>query len=180
MTKEKKRDDFDTKTIEILAKRSSYICSNPDCRSLTLCPSETDSEKYVYIGKAAHITAASENGPRYDHPLTSEQRSSIENGIFLCSNCADMIDKNNGLDFPVDLLKKWKHDHEIWVKENLNKSVYSPISVIDGEHLAKGKGDVTGIDAQEPVFFKPGTKSTAEGEGNITATRIAYKKGETK
>ena len=180
MAVEKKRNDFDSKTIEIIAKRASYICSNPDCRSLTLSPSETDPEKYIYIGKAAHITAASGNGPRYDPSLTPEQRSSIENGIFLCSNCADMIDKNMGLDFPVALLKKWKYNHEIWVKDNLNKSKNSPISIIDGEHHAKGKGNITGIDAQEPVFFKPGTKSSAEGEGNITATRIAYKKEEKK
>jgi len=176
ISKQKKRDEFNPKTIEALAKRASYICSNPDCRSLTLSPSEEDPEKHVYIGKAAHITAASEDGPRYNPSLTSEQRSSIENGVFLCSNCADMIDKNNGLDFPVDLLKKWKKEHETWVKENLNKSLHSPISIIDGEHRAKGKGTVRAIDAQEPVFLKPGTKSIAEGEGNVTATRIAYKK----
>lgn len=176
MAEEKTRDDFNSKTIEILAKRASYICSNPNCRSLTLFPSDSDPEKYIYIGKAAHITAAAENGPRYDSAVTPEQRSSTENGIFLCSNCADMIDKNQGLDFSVDLLKKWKREHETWIKENLNKSLNSPLSIIDGEHHAKGKGKVIGIDAQEPVLLKPGTKSTAEGEGEITATRILYRK----
>lgn len=86
MNKEKIRDDFDRKTIDILAKRASYICSNPNCRSLTLCPSEKDPEKYIFIGKGAHITAASMNGPRFDSSFSFEQRSSIENGIFLCSN----------------------------------------------------------------------------------------------
>ena len=176
MDTEKERDDFNPKTTEILAKRASYICSNPDCRCLTLCPSEKDIEKYIYIGKGAHITAAARNGPRYDSSLTREQRFSIENGIFLCSNCSDMIDKNGGLDFSVEVLKKWKNDHESWVKENLNRSPQSLISVVNGEHYAKGKGNITGIYAQEPVFFKPGTKSIAEGEGNITAVRIAYKR----
>lgn len=176
--KQNKRDDFNPKTIAALAKRASYICSNPECRSLTLYPSEKNSEESIYIGKAAHITAASEGGPRYDPSLTPEQRSSIGNGIFLCSNCAEMIDKNNGIDFPVDLLREWKRKHEAWVKANLNKSSNAPISIIDGEHHAKGKGNVTAIDAQEPVFLKPGTKATAEGEGNVTATRIAYKSGE--
>ena len=91
-----------------------------------------------------------------------------------------MIDKNKGLDFPIDLLKRWKFGHEAWVKGNLNKSASSPLSIIAGEHHAKGKGNVTAINAQEPVFIKPGTKSTAEGEGNITATRIAYKRDEKK
>jgi len=176
MNKENERDDFSQKTIETLAKRASYICSNPDCRSLTLSPSEKDPEKYIYIGKGAHITAASRYGPRYDSSLIHEQRSSVENGIFLCSNCADMIDKNGGLDFSVESLKKWKSEHESWVKANLNRSAHSLISVIDGEHHAQGKGNVIGIDAQAPIFIKPGTKSTAEGEGTVIATRVAYKK----
>lgn len=180
MVEAKKRDEFDKKIIDTIAKRASYICSNPDCRSNTLGPSEKDPEKYIYTGKVSHIIAASENGPRNDHSFTSKQRSSIENGIFLCSNCADMIDKNMGSDFPVDLLKKWKDNHEIWVKENLNKSKNSTISIIDGNHYARGRGNVTGIDARETIFIKPGTKSTAEGEGNITATRISYKKEEKK
>jgi len=53
-----------------------------------------------------------------------------------------MIDKNNGIDFSVELLKEWKKDHEEWVRNNLNKSVHSIISVVDGEHTAKGKGNV--------------------------------------
>jgi hypothetical protein len=180
MTETKGRDDFSPAIKEALAKRASYICSNPDCRSLTLFPSDMDPEKYIFAGKSAHITAASEGGPRYDPSLTPEQRSSIENGIFLCSYCADMIDKNGGIDFTVSLLKEWKKNHATWIKENINKSINSPISVIDGEHYAKGKGRVIGIDAQEPVSIKPGTKSIAEGEGSITATRISYKKGEEK
>ena len=172
------RDEFNPKTRELLAKRASYICSNPNCRSLTLCASENDPEKYISAWRASHITAAARNGPRYDPSLTPEERASVDNGIFLCSFCADMIDKNKGLDFPVSLLKEWKREHETWIRTNLNKSPHSLITVIDGKHEAKGKGIVTGIDVQEPVFFKPGTKCTAEGEGKITATRISYRKNE--
>lgn len=60
------RDDFDRKTIEAIGKRASFICSNPDCKSLTLCPSAEDEDKFIYIDKAAHITAAAEGGPKYD------------------------------------------------------------------------------------------------------------------
>ncbi len=177
MAKDSNRDDFSPATVEAIAKRASYICSSPDCRCLTLCPSENDVEKFINIGKAAHITAASPRGPRYDPTLTREQRSSAENGIFLCAVCADKIDKNKGIDYPVDLLRKWKSDHERWVKENLNKNPFinPAIAVINGTHHAKGIGNVTGIDVQGPVIFKPGTQSIAEGTGNITATRIAGK-----
>lgn len=127
------RDDFDSKTIDALAKRASYICSNPDCRALTICPSDVNIEKYLYVGKAAHITSAAINGPRYDATLTPEQRRSIENGIFLCATCADMIDKNNGADFSVDQLKQWKSQHESWVRGSLNRSMNSLLLSPDEE-----------------------------------------------
>jgi len=121
----KRRDEFKASIIKTLAKRASYICSNPDCRGLTIGPSTADQEKIEFIGKAAHITAAAPGGARYDPSLSSSERSLIENGIFLCSGCADKIDKNLGIDYPADLLRRWKKDHEDWVKRNLNKSVYS-------------------------------------------------------
>ena len=178
MAKGSNRDDFTLREKDVIAKRASFICSNPDCRVLTICPSETDEEKFISMYKIAHITAASEGGPRYDSSLTPDLRHSVENGIFLCSNCADMIDKNKGVDFSADLLRNWKKEHEKWIKENLNKSLTSPFSTIDGEHHAKGKGKVTAIDVREPTFFRPGTKSIAEGD--ITATRIEYKGGQSK
>jgi hypothetical protein len=63
------------------------------------------------FGEAAHITAASPNGPRYDPTLTSEQRSSIENGIFLCPTCAKMIDLDP-IKYNAEKLRQWKLDAE--------------------------------------------------------------------
>jgi hypothetical protein len=74
------RDDFPQKTKETLAKRVAYHCSNPECKMLTIGPN-SDKDKASNIGVAAHITAASEGGPRYDTSITSEQRASINNGI---------------------------------------------------------------------------------------------------
>ena len=122
----KSRDDFPKPVVDVLAKRAAFICSNPDCRALTVAPSEQDDTKFLYIGKAAHICAAAEGGPRYDATMSPEDRKSASNGIFLCSNCADMIDKNNGFDFPVDRLQAWKNDHEKWVAANLNKQQAAP------------------------------------------------------
>jgi hypothetical protein len=116
-----KRDDFTKAVVDNLGKRASYICSNPDCRAQTLAPSESEESKYLYIGKAAHISAAAEGGPRFDPDMSSEERCAITNAIFLCSNCADKIDKNNGADFSTAQLRQWKNTHEKWVGENLNK-----------------------------------------------------------
>lgn len=68
-------------------------CSNPNCRRETKGP-HSNPQKRVSIGEAAHITAAAEGGPRYNPDLTPEERSSIENGIWLCKSCARMIDSD--------------------------------------------------------------------------------------
>lgn len=83
----------------------------------------------VMTGIAAHICAASENGPRYDASQTPEERKAIENGVFLCATCATMIDKNKGIDFPAPLLRQWRHDHEEWVRGNFNRAADPQSSV---------------------------------------------------
>lgn len=64
------------------------------------------------MGQAAHICAASSLGPRYDETQTEDERQSVENGIWLCENCAALIDKNAGSDFSVGLLRTWKNASE--------------------------------------------------------------------
>jgi hypothetical protein len=100
------RDDFDDKTKEMLARRVGYRCSNPNCRKLTSGP-QTDPAKAVNIGVAAHITAASPGGPRYASKLSPGERKSIDNGIWLCQNCAKLVD-NDEQRYSVDLLIDWK------------------------------------------------------------------------
>jgi len=101
-----KRDNFNRKTIEILAKRVGYLCSNPDCKNLTVGPS-SDDNKSISIGVAAHITAASINGPRYDKNISNKERASISNGIWLCQNCSVLIDRDENK-YTCELLKSWK------------------------------------------------------------------------
>jgi len=173
------RDEFKPKIKEALGKRASFICSRPECRALTLYPSKEDPEKFLYVGKAAHIYAAAAGGPRYREGMTSEERSSIDNGIFLCSTCADLIDTNEGRDFPDTVLLDWRRQHEQWVRQSLNRSPWSPITVLDGTHEAVGHGRVTAIDAEGPVLFQPGTRARAEGTGEVTATRIGGSRKET-
>ncbi len=137
------RDNFDSKVVEALAKRASYICSNPECRCLTIAATKLDDEKFTYIGVAAHITAASKGGPRYDSSLTSEERSSINNGIFLCGSCSIMVDKNKGLDYSVEQLNDWKKQHENWVQENLNKKISNQAQTIINVSSENQSGGIT-------------------------------------
>ena len=93
------RDEFDQRTKETLAKRVCYRCSNPNCCKLTSGPHE-DPSKSVNIGVAAHITAAASGGKRYNSEISSEARKSIDNGMWLCQNCAKLIDQINGTQAP--------------------------------------------------------------------------------
>jgi len=100
------RDDFPQKVKDILAKRAGFRCSNPRCRILTIGPQENP-KKYISIGNAAHITAASPEGPRYDDNLTPEERISETNGIWLCQNCGKLVDSDTAK-FTVEILREWK------------------------------------------------------------------------
>jgi hypothetical protein len=117
----KSRDNFSSEVINAIKLQSAYICSNPECRKLTVAPALSDKMKVQYFGKIAHINAAAVNGPKYNVRMTVSERKAIGNAIFLCSNCADMIDKNKGDDYPADLLHSWKETHKEWVLANLNK-----------------------------------------------------------
>ncbi|MVT07814.1 hypothetical protein [Chitinophaga tropicalis] len=104
------RDGFTPKTIRTLEVRVGTTCSNPTCRINTTA-AHTNPDGVLRIGVAAHIKAAAPGGPRYDPNMTPEQRSDISNGIWLCQNCARMIDVDDIL-FPVDLLMAWKAEAE--------------------------------------------------------------------
>jgi hypothetical protein len=102
------KDKFAQRTKDQLAKRVGYRCSNPNCRQLTSGPKAATNES-VNVGHAAHITAASPDWTRYDVSLTSEQRKSFENGIWLCSKCATLIDIDKDAKYyTCDLLYGWK------------------------------------------------------------------------
>src|SRR5436309_10811670 len=98
-------DEFPASTKDLLAKRVGYRCSNPACKQLTSGPQE-DPLGSINVGVAAHVTAASPEGPRYNPTLTPEQRRSPENGIWLCQNCAKLVD-NDPNRYTVHVLNEW-------------------------------------------------------------------------
>ncbi len=104
------RDDFALPVKEVLAKRVAYRCSNQSCRQVTSGP-QKDPTKTINIGVAAHITAASPGGARFDPSMTSDQRQAAENGIWLCQSCAKLVD-NDPMRYGVTTLRQWKTDAE--------------------------------------------------------------------
>ncbi|WP_299977711.1 hypothetical protein [Desulfobacula sp.] len=105
------RDDFNPKTKAALAHRAGFCCSKPECRALTAGPSNDGPLALTNIGVAAHITSASPSGARYNSSLTSQERSSSENGIWLCQTHAKEIDDDETL-YTVELLQEWQRQAE--------------------------------------------------------------------
>lgn len=98
--------DFTAATKEKLAQKVGYRCSNPFCRKTTI-GANADGTGTISIGEAAHITAASPGGPRYDPTMTEDERKDESNGIWLCRDHAAMIDRDANY-FTIELLRRWK------------------------------------------------------------------------
>ncbi len=114
------RDDFAEQVKRTLAARVGNLCSNPDCQALTSGPQD-DPTKVLNVGVAAHISAASVGGPRYNPSLTPEQRCHLNNGIWLCQNCAKLID-DDLLQFTEELLRAWKTVAEYRARNAIGKT----------------------------------------------------------
>lgn len=111
------RDEFSEDVKRKLAYRVGHLCSNPDCKHPTSGPSEAV-KAVTNVGVAAHITAASEGGPRYNPALTQELRSDFENGIWLCQNCAKAVD-----DDPNTYTERDLHDWKIRAEKSARKAI---------------------------------------------------------
>lgn len=99
------RDDFTQATVMRLAKRVGFKCSNPECRKPTSGPGADGGA--VNLGVAAHITAASPGGPRYDAHKMEEGRRAADNGIWLCQQCSRLVDADDSAYDVADLIE-WK------------------------------------------------------------------------
>ena len=114
-------DGFLKKTVDIIAKRAGFRCSNPECRCLTVGAKQR-SDEFVIDGIAAHITAASPSFARYDSSLSPDKRKHPSNGIWLCPNCHKLTDTDIDR-FPVKKLRKWKREAEDWTIHELGSPV---------------------------------------------------------
>lgn len=157
------RDDFTEETKRVLSQRVGGRCSNPNCVAQTSGPRLYPS-KAINIGVAAHITAASEDGPRYEPSLTPEQRRDPNNGIWLCQNCAKLVD-NDPIAFPAEKLRNWKRQSEANAFSAIGRTIHAPSAVqLSAEELdillaAADQGNILLMDYdQGSAFFQAGTK----------------------
>jgi hypothetical protein len=167
------RDDFSVATRTLLAKRVGFRCSNPGCRQLTSGPQQ-DPAGATNIGVAAHITAASPEGPRYDVSLTSEERGSPANGIWLCQNHGKLVDNDHDR-FSCEMLRDWKRAAEEWARselENPGRPIFDQ-TVFAHEQL-RARLSVAGVKLVEPLAAGkiPQLNVTIVNTGHTTAEKI--------
>ena len=112
--------DFSRKTVDTIAKRAAFKCSNPDCRVSTIGPN-SDPEQSTVIGEAAHICGARPNSKRYEASMTDTARAEITNAIWLCRNCHKLIDTDE-VRFSSFVLFAWREQHEKYILEDLKSA----------------------------------------------------------
>lgn len=138
----------------MIAERVNNHCSNPMCRVGTTGP-QTDPNKALMLGVAAHITAAAPRGPRYDSNMADDARAAAANGIWLCQNCAKLVD-NDEIRFSVALLLRWKETAEALALDNIGKSPLfarqsaPAIDVIDNQQQAGVQYAIADLQQIEP------------------------------
>jgi len=149
------RDDFRISIKKTLASRVGYRCSKCGCTTAGPDTSQTGS---VNIGVAAHITAASPGGPRYDEKMSSEDRSDLSNGIWLCQSCAKEIDDDE-VGFPPTKLRELKKEAEQAARDALPGELAR--HAVNGEFDVLAKAfdllekpeDWRASDSQEKCFY---------------------------
>ncbi len=117
------RDEFSEEVKRTVAARVANLCSRPGCHAATSGP-QLDPTKSLNVGVASHITAASPGGPRYNPALSSEERKSANNAIWLCQVCGKLVD-NDTARFTEDELRRWKRSTETGALIRIGKAAAS-------------------------------------------------------
>lgn len=105
-----RRDNFSEKTRTQIARLVGGLCAYPGCRAATF-GATADGMGVLDIGIAAHICAAAPGGPRYDEQMSSTERSSAANGVWMCADHGRAIDVDPKF-YTVEKLRAWKREAE--------------------------------------------------------------------
>jgi hypothetical protein len=145
------RDEFSERIKRALDFRANHECSFPNCTTTMSGPSLESPDAYVSSGVAAHIHAAAP-GPgarRYLDSMSPEERSYIDNGIWLCQNHAVEIDRDE-VYYTADRLREMKAAHEARVaarRRGLTTEIRSDFVALGPELVFYG--DVIGANERE-------------------------------
>ncbi len=96
----------------------NWLCSCPECREPTRACTSDSPPKPIILGRACFIYGPEIGTPRYD-PKVDVEFYGIDNGIWLCSGHADLVNGSGGSVFPAGKLLGWLRDHRIFVYEKV-------------------------------------------------------------
>jgi phage baseplate assembly protein W len=145
------RDGFSKRTVSDVALRASHRCSLPDCQRHTAGPGDESSSAVAIIGEAAHICAASPGGKRYVESMSQDERSHINNAIWLCVTHARLIDRD-AVTFSIERLREIKLNHEAACKAELQRASSGIVKLKDLIAIGPGvvaTGEVLEVAATE-------------------------------
>lgn len=94
--------------------RAGGICARPGCGELL--HKDPLLFKYRKLGELAHNVAARATGPRGSAARSAALADDPANLVLLCPRCHTLVDKDEGVDYPEELLRQWKADHEAHVE----------------------------------------------------------------
>jgi hypothetical protein len=83
-----------------------------------------DTQNPYHLGEMAHIIAHGALGPRADGEQPDD---TYDNLILLCPNHHRQIDKAPD-QFPADLLRQWKVEHEAWIEHAFSEQLFENIN----------------------------------------------------
>ncbi|GHG18432.1 ABC-three component system protein [Streptomyces hydrogenans] len=165
------RDPVPKAQEKIVIQRSGDRCAYPSCGIALSIDAKAAEDLHKAVGKVAHIRAASAKGPRYDVTMTSEQRGSADNLIYLCGPHHDVIDTQLNY-HTVEFLQDIKKKHERTVARAMSHAM-GQVGFEDLELVCQfiGTGDEpTSDDIVIPIGIKQ--KIELNSLGQISEDRI--------
>ncbi|TFC49066.1 hypothetical protein E3O47_12435 [Cryobacterium sp. TMT2-17-1] len=124
-----RQNGFSTNTRQTVAARAGHRCSFRGCEASTSGPSASSSQRATQNGWACHIFPAGAGGPRSTLPPGQIGLESLENAVWMCETHGTLIDKNNGEDYPPQLLLKWRVQAEMAASLAQGSSFEAPPSI---------------------------------------------------
>jgi hypothetical protein len=82
---------FSKLTVKELAEAADHTCARCYDKTSYFDPEQ---RRRIGFGRGAHIAGASEGGPRSRPDYTPAQLKAFANGVHLCADCADLVDKD--------------------------------------------------------------------------------------
>lgn len=150
MSQATQRDRVPRAQEKVVIARSGDKCAYPGCGIALTIESQSSGDQPKATGKVAHIAAASPGGPRYDATMTSAQRGSAENLIYLCGPHHDAVDfqlEHHSRQF----LLEAKRSHE----ETVSRAVRSALGEVTYEELMVVCTVLASTDPEPPSKINP-------------------------